>query len=140
MVYLGSFKKKGYDFELRIFYQGWCGLFQVKEKVYLRLVKLFYSNTVFSDLKITSFVLGKETTIDVDVLLNVFSVIDFDNAYHYCHHSWDNTFLMTFEQAVSRICIDLNVLDDARPLSCYPRSQMGRASQDHFSVLATKKW
>ena len=115
LIDLDSFKKKGYNFELLVSDQGWYGLFQTKEKVYPRLVKLFYSNAVFSESKITSFVLGKDITIDADVLLNVFGVIDSDDAYYYCHHSWDNTFSMTFEQAVSGICVDLNAMDDARP-------------------------
>ena len=48
---------------------------------------MFYPNVVFSDLKTTSYVLGKDITIDAYVLLNVFHVINSDDAYHYCHHS-----------------------------------------------------
>ena len=72
--------------------------------------------SVFSESKITSFILEKEITIGANILLNVFGVIDPDDAYHYCHHSWDNTFPVTFEQAVSGICIDLNALMMLDPL------------------------
>ena len=48
--------------------------------VYLRLVKWFYSNVVFFETKITSYIFEKDITIDADVLLNVFSVIDSNDA------------------------------------------------------------
>ena len=76
---------------------------------------MFYANAVFTDSKISSFVLGKEIFIDAHILLNTLSVIDSDDAYCYCHHSWDNSFPVSSEQAVSGICIDLNALDDTRP-------------------------
>ena len=59
LVDLESFKKKGYDFELLVYNQGWYGPFETKEKVYLRLVKMFYSNFEFSKSKVSSYVLGK---------------------------------------------------------------------------------
>ena len=56
---------------------------------------------------------GKEITIDAHVLLNALGVMDSDDAYYYYHHSWDNILHVTFEQAISGICIDFTALDGA---------------------------